>query len=253
MSGEQDMRRMGGLRKKLPWTYWTMVAGALAIAGIPPFAGFFSKDEMLWKAWETLHPVLWVMGGVTAAMTAFYMFRLIYLTFHGEFRGTEEQRHHLHESPLVMTVPLAILAVLSLVGGFIDVPGALGGSHGLDRWLAPTVATATAHGWEADNTVTINEMADAAAHGAVHATDPREYVFMLIRVGISLGGISPRWSSTCTGASCPRASRRHPGPSIRCSSASTGWTSSTTRPSCAPTTGCATSSRPSTSGSWTGW
>jgi NADH-quinone oxidoreductase subunit L len=184
MSGEQDMRRMGGLKEKLPWTYWTMLVGALAIAGIPPFAGFFSKDEMLWKAWEGAHPVLWVMGGAASAMTAFYMFRLIFMTFHGSFRGTEEQRHHLHESPLSMTVPLAILAVLSTVGGFIDVPGALGGSHRLDSWLGPAVATAaSAHGAAAGEVA----LAEGAAHGTGGAAI--EYLFMVVAVAIAVAGI----------------------------------------------------------------
>ena len=183
MSGEQDMRQMGGLKDKLPWTYWTMVVGALAIAGIPPLAGFFSKDEMLWKAWEGTHPILWLMGGAASAMTAFYMFRLILMTFHGTFRGTSEQQHHLHESPRSMTVPLAILAVLSAVGGFMDVPGALGGSHRLDQWLAPSVAAGSAHG-AAEGAASIAE--GAASHGA----DPMEYVFMAIAVAISCLGIA---------------------------------------------------------------
>src|SRR4026209_2593604 len=109
MSGEQDMRRMGGLKKHLPITYWTFLVGCLAIAGVPGLAGFFSKDAILGAAWES-HIVLWAVGAVTAGITAFYMFRLFFMTFHGKFRGTEDQHHHLHESPPSMTLPLVVLA-----------------------------------------------------------------------------------------------------------------------------------------------
>ena len=115
MSGEQDMRKMGGLRKKIPITYWTFVFACIAIAGVPGFSGFFSKDEILWKAFSAggAYRIIWVIGAITAGMTAFYMFRLLFGTFHGECRASEEVKHHIHESPKVMTVPLMILAVLS--------------------------------------------------------------------------------------------------------------------------------------------
>lgn len=122
MSDEQDIRNMGGLRKHLPITFITFLLGTIAIAGIPPFAGFFSKDEIL--AHVFLHnKVLWGLGVLGSAMTSFYMFRLLFLTFFGEFRGTEEQRHHLHESPITMTLPLMVLAVLSVAGGLLNLPG----------------------------------------------------------------------------------------------------------------------------------
>jgi NADH-quinone oxidoreductase subunit L len=117
MGGEQDMRRMGGLHKRLPWTFWTFVVGTLAIAGIPPLSGFVSKDEILAAA--SHHPVLFALALATALLTAFYMGRLVALTFLGEFRGSEEPRQHLHESPWVMLVPLVALAVGSAVAGML--------------------------------------------------------------------------------------------------------------------------------------
>ncbi|MDP9120838.1 MAG: NADH-quinone oxidoreductase subunit L, partial [Acidobacteriota bacterium] len=144
MSGEQDMRQMGGLRKRLPVTFATFLIGALAIAGIPPLAGFFSKDEILAAAAGKNHWVLYATGLLTAGLTAFYMFRAVYLTFFGKFRGTHEQEHHLHESPPVMTVPLVILAVGAVVAGWVGIPRVLGfnllptGAFG--RYLEPVVA-----------------------------------------------------------------------------------------------------------------
>jgi NADH-quinone oxidoreductase subunit L len=135
MSTEQDMRRMGGLRKALPITFLTMLIGCLAISGIPPFAGFFSKDEILSHVYEH-SKVMWAIGVFTSFLTAFYMFRLLFLTFFGEFRGTEEQRHHLHESPASMTLPLIGLAILSAVGGFMGAPMFVG-KHFLADYLAP--------------------------------------------------------------------------------------------------------------------
>jgi NADH-quinone oxidoreductase subunit L len=136
MSDEQDMRNMGGLRKKLPITFATMLIGTIAIAGIPPFAGFFSKDEILAHAYEH-SKVMYGIGVFTAMLTSFYMFRMMFLTFSGKFRGTSEQEHHLHESPLSMTLPLIVLAILSAIGGFIGVPEALHGHHELAAFLKP--------------------------------------------------------------------------------------------------------------------
>ena len=140
LSDEQDMRRMGGLASRLPWTHRTMLIATLAIAGIPPFAGFFSKDEILFNAYANGHRVVWLVGLVGAFLTAFYMFRLYILTFRGDSRVTPEAEHHLHESPPAMIVPLAILAVLSLVGGFVG-PPMIPGGHPFERWLAPVFAT----------------------------------------------------------------------------------------------------------------
>ncbi|WP_379969294.1 NADH-quinone oxidoreductase subunit L [Epilithonimonas sp. UC225_85] len=138
MSGEQDMRFMGGLRKKIPVTYWTFLIGTLAITGIPPLSGMVSKDEILTHIYA-INPVLWGLTLFSAALTAIYMFRLLFLTFFGEFRGTEEQKHHLHESPLTMTLPLVVLAILSVVGGFINLPHFIGHGHfqKLAHWLQP--------------------------------------------------------------------------------------------------------------------
>jgi NADH-quinone oxidoreductase subunit L len=136
VSDEQDMRKMGGLKSKLPITFATMLIGTIAISGIPPFAGFFSKDEILAAAFAH-STTMYVIGVITAMFTSFYMFRMLYLTFYGKFRGTAEQEHHLHESPSTMTIPLIVLAILSIVGGFIGVPKVLGGNHWLEHFLAP--------------------------------------------------------------------------------------------------------------------
>jgi NADH-quinone oxidoreductase subunit L len=144
VSGEQNMRNMGGLKGKLPVTFITMLIGTLAISGIPPFAGFFSKDEIL--AHTYMHsPVLYVLGVLGAMFTSFYMFRLMFLTFWGSFRGTHEQEHHLHESPPSMTIPLIVLAILSTIGGFMGVPEALGGHHWLEHWLEPVLSKSAVH------------------------------------------------------------------------------------------------------------
>ncbi|MBS1533216.1 MAG: NADH-quinone oxidoreductase subunit L [Bacteroidetes bacterium] len=139
MSNEQDMRQMGGLKGKLKITFITMLIGTLAISGIPPFAGFFSKDEILAHVFAH-NETMYIIGVITAMFTSFYMFRMLYLTFYGKFRGTSEQEHHLHESPPTMTIPLIVLAVLSIVGGFIGIPEVLGGHHWLEGWLSPVFA-----------------------------------------------------------------------------------------------------------------
>jgi NADH-quinone oxidoreductase subunit L len=158
MGGEQDMRHMGGLKQKLPWTHRTMLVGCIAIAGVPPLAGFFSKDEILWSAFKVggYGQVVWLMGFVVAALTAFYMFRMYHLTFSGSFRGTEEQAHHLHESPPSMVVPLQVLAIGSIVAGLVGIPAVLGEplhipnvfEHFLEPVFAPahhTLATVFTH------------------------------------------------------------------------------------------------------------
>ena len=137
LHGEQDMRKMGGLKKAMPITFITMLIAALAISGIFPLAGFWSKDEILMTAFHA-NIALWVIGSIASIMTAFYMFRLIYLTFFNSFRGTEEQKRHLHESPSLITVPLIILAILSFFGGIISLPG----HSWLHEYLAPLFAKA---------------------------------------------------------------------------------------------------------------
>jgi NADH-quinone oxidoreductase subunit L len=141
MHHEQDIMKMGGLRKKLPITHITFLIGCLAIAGIPPFAGFFSKDEILTAALEK-NPVYYVLALATSLMTAFYMFRLYFLTFSGKFRGSHEQEHHLHESPVPMTLPLIVLAILSVVGGWVGIPAVFAeNAHLLSHFLSPVVAS----------------------------------------------------------------------------------------------------------------
>ncbi|HEY4322380.1 MAG TPA: NADH-quinone oxidoreductase subunit L [Mucilaginibacter sp.] len=143
VSGEQDMRKMGGLKSKLPITFWTMLIGTIAISGIPPFAGFFSKDEIL--AHTFTHSItMYVIGVITAMFTSFYMFRMLYLTFYGKFRGTHEQEHHLHESPPTMYIPLIVLAILSIVGGFVGLPESWGSHHLLGEFLSPVFKASAA-------------------------------------------------------------------------------------------------------------
>ena len=184
MHHEQDITKMGGLRRWLPHTHWTFLVSTLAIAGIPPLAGFFSKDEILWKAWSSPHgsPWLWVMGVLGAGLTAFYMLRLLILTFYGSCRADLETQHHVRESPASMTLPLVILASLAIVGGWVGVPPALGGSNRFEHFLAP---------------VFVEHMAAAAAGGlhassatVAHASSTVEYVLMAVSVAIALLGIA---------------------------------------------------------------
>jgi NADH-quinone oxidoreductase subunit L len=139
MSGEQDLQKMGGLWNRIPTTARTFGVATLAIAGIPPLAGFFSKDEILGQAFEK-NPLLWLLGFITAGLTAFYMFRLIFLAFFGYSRADAHVEEHIHESPPTMTVPLMILALLSFIGGWIGWPEALGGSNRFEQFLEPVIA-----------------------------------------------------------------------------------------------------------------
>jgi len=186
---EQDMRKMGGLAPRLPQTFRTMLIATLAIAGIVPFAGFFSKDQILGSVAAGGHPALYVVGVATAAMTAFYMFRLIRMTFAGEFRGTHEQEHHLHESPATLTVPLWILAAGSVLSGFIWVP--MGVSNLLPRFLAPALAEMPEH---------------HMSHGA-------ELGLMALSLGAALAGIAlaVRWY---TGRPAPEHAAHRPAEEI---------------------------------------
>src|SRR5262250_1266057 len=143
MSGEQDMRNMGDLGGRIKTTYRTVLIATLAIAGIFPFAGFFSKDEILWQTWSRengAYRFLWYIGYATALMTAFYMFRLVYLTFYSKPRMRPEVEHHIHESPASMTGPLIVLAVMSLFAGFLGWPHSLGGSDRFAKFLDPVFA-----------------------------------------------------------------------------------------------------------------
>ena len=168
MSGEQDMTKMGALAKKIPTTYRTMLVATLAIAGIPPLAGFFSKDEILEKAFER-SPALWVVGWITAGMTAFYMFRLLFMTFHGESHVDHDVEHHIHESPRAMTIPLTILAVLSIIGGWIGIGGRF------EKFLEPVTAGM------------------AAPEIAAEASKAPALLLMAASVLLALGGIWLAW------------------------------------------------------------
>ncbi len=140
LGGQQDMRKMGGVKAFMLVTYITFFIATLAISGIPPFAGFFSKDEILISAFEH-NKVLWMIGSLASVFTAFYMFRALFLTFFGEFRGTEEEKHHIHESPKTMTIPLVVLATLSVLGGLLGLPGC--------NWIAEYLAPVLPHAAEA--------------------------------------------------------------------------------------------------------
>jgi NADH-quinone oxidoreductase subunit L len=212
--GEQDMRKMGGLKQYMPRTHWTMLVATIAISGVPPLAGFFSKDEILAAAWE-YHWAVWVVGALTAGITAFYMFRLYFMTFTGRYRGAEVEGietsepehgghnlipdsrhldegdehsdkahgHHVHahaphESPLSMTGVLMILAVLAILGGFVGLPAVLGGAHPtrFQHWLEPVLLPLGGQHFEFGE--------------ASHAT---EWLLMLVSVGIALAGILLAW------------------------------------------------------------
>ena len=209
VGGEQDMRRMGGLRSKIPWTFWTMTAGTLAIAGIPGLAGFFSKDEILWRAYQASW-AYWLVGAVTAFMTSFYMFRLWFLTFFGEYRGESEVADNhaihaahdahsghghggVHESPKVMLIPLAILAVLSVIGGYIGVPGSLGGNNQFDKFLGPVFHASDPA--RAQNTATGER---DASEQETEGPEPKsgastELMFTAISVTLALLGFGLAW------------------------------------------------------------
>ncbi len=171
MGGEVDMQRMGGLRRYMPVTYVTMLIASLSISGLPGLAGFFSKDEILFRAYSAggVGVVVWVLGTVSALLTAFYSFRLIFLTFHGRFRGTEEQRHHLHESPKVMTVPLMLLCAGAIAAGWVGIPPLLGGGGQFSEFLAPVLGHPEAEASHAEEWMTMGLSVLVAAGGVLLA------------------------------------------------------------------------------------
>ncbi len=218
LSGEQDMRVMGGLRRRIPVTFWTMTMGVFAIAGIPPLAGFFSKDEILYQTFASPNPLgklLWLVGLLTAGLTSFYMFRLWFKTFFGAERfdehalahgqsthplpdqtathathseaaaaehdsGQATHAHGVHESPWIMTAPLAVLAILSVIGGWVGIPAALGGHNEIEHFLDPVFAsTAALHGASALN-------ADQVSHSL-------EQGLALVSVLVALLGLAVAW------------------------------------------------------------
>jgi NADH-quinone oxidoreductase subunit L len=189
MSGEQDMRKMGGLRKALPITHATFVIATLAIAGVPGLAGFFSKDAILEQTFAGGHTVLWVVGLATAGLTACYMFRAVFMTFYGRFRGTDEQKHHLHESPPSMTVPLIVLAAGSVLAGYVGMPRAwLHGDSWLQHFLSGSIYSLASHG-----PVAAHGGGEEAAHAAHHLAASTEWLLMILSVVVALIGILLAW------------------------------------------------------------
>ncbi|GAB4320690.1 MAG: NADH-quinone oxidoreductase subunit L [Candidatus Sumerlaeia bacterium] len=199
---EQNMFRMGGLRKYMPTTHWTYLVACLAIAGVPPFSGFFSKDEILWSAYHHGKPIVWAVGLVTAFLTAFYMFRSYFLTFGGDdSRLDPHARAHLHESPARMTIPLIILAAGALVGGFINLPAAI--AHGRFSWLHHFLDPVTGAG---ERTVA------ALGHHPFPAVGDHETEVLLMIVSslVALAGIALAWVMARGGAFLDQEARQRP-------------------------------------------
>jgi NADH-quinone oxidoreductase subunit L len=195
LAGEQDLRHMGGLKKDLPITYWTFLIGAIAIAGVPGLAGFFSKDEILYRTFASGHTMLWTVGAITSLMTAFYMFRLVFLAFHGERRHaraeapghaahdehpdaeSHDAHHgmHLHDAPMAMAIPLIVLAMGSVAAGYLNLPAGLGGSAFLEHFLEPSLHV---------------PVVDGAHAAAEHANHALELTLMMVSSLIAIVGIA---------------------------------------------------------------
>ncbi len=190
LSGELDIRKMGGLRKKIPITFATFFIATLAIAGVPGLSGFFSKDEILWMAFssERGHFLIWLVAAVAAGMTAFYMFRALFMTFFGESRVDHHVAHHIHESPRVMTIPLMVLAFLSIVGGYVGIPHVLGGANHIHEFLAPVVGGG-AEPVKTQAMFSLISEAWAAGGGAGGHSATLELFLMALSVVIALIGI----------------------------------------------------------------
>jgi NADH-quinone oxidoreductase subunit L len=195
MSGQQDMRFMGALRKKIPITYLTMLIGTLAIAGVPGLAGFFSKDEILWQAWSAhdgAFRALWYVAFATALMTSFYMFRLIFLTFFGGPRMSHEVEHHVHESPRSMTLPLIVLAVCAVFAGYLGVSPSIArlvGIHGdtnrFEHFLAPVFENSTEKSYLAQSENPAEEKKEDGS--------PSEYLLMGLSIAAAGAGCWSAW------------------------------------------------------------
>ena len=189
LNGEQDLRKMGGLRKALPITYWTFLIGTLAIAGVPLLSGFFSKDEILWKTYASGNIILWVLAVLTAFLTATYMFRLVYMAFYGERRDGDAHAH-LHDAPPAMAIALIVLAIGSVAAGYVGVPKVLGGSNNIESYLEPSFVAPGGEAAEASP-----EMApEVAAEGsAEHGGSSLEMTLMGVSVLVAFGGIGTAW------------------------------------------------------------
>jgi NADH-quinone oxidoreductase subunit L len=186
MSGEQDLRHMGDLQRRIPTTHWTMLVATLAIAGIFPFAGFFSKDEILWQTWTSeggAYRILWFVGYGTALMTALYMFRLMYLAFYSPSRMSPAAEDHVHESPKSITVPLVILALCSIGAGWVSWPHSLSGSANFEKFLKPVFS---------QEAVVLNEEGKsgqlAAGQKEAERTDATEYLLMVLSLAAAVVG-----------------------------------------------------------------
>jgi NADH-quinone oxidoreductase subunit L len=202
LAGEQDIRKMGGLRKELPITYWTFLIGSLAIAGVPFLSGFFSKDEILWKAYSGGHTTVWFVAAVASLLTAIYMFRLVFVTFHGE-RASSAGAHrdqvsggghsgHLHDAPAPMAFALIVLAIGSVAAGYIGVPTVLGGSNHIEHYLAPSFAAPGVevggeHG--ASLAEAGHEPAGVGGHSAEATDHAAEATLMAVSSGAAVAGI----------------------------------------------------------------
>jgi NADH-quinone oxidoreductase subunit L len=235
LHGEQDLRHMGGLKKELPITYWTFLVGAIAIAGVPGLAGFFSKDEILWKTFSGGHTMLWVVGILTALLTATYMFRLVFMAFHGERRHAATPAHahghahdahadhghgshghgghggHLHDAPPAMALALIVLAIGSVLAGYVGVPAALGGSNAIEHYLEPSFharasepsgahGAAEVHGsdlsaaHEGGVAATPQRAGESGAHGeAAHHDTATELALMGVSIALAFAGIGLAW------------------------------------------------------------
>ncbi|TLN20181.1 NADH-quinone oxidoreductase subunit L, partial [bacterium] len=198
MHDEQDMRKMGNLRHHMPHTYRTFLIATIAIAGIPPLAGFFSKDEILWMAFSRGFTFQWFLGFLAAGITAFYMFRLVFMTFFGKEKF-DHHHVHPHESPASMYLPLYVLAGLSIVGGWLGIPEALGGSNLFHHWLAPVLDSSSSNEAVKHAAAMVGSgglgVASAYASGGANAAaagghDAIEYVLMAASVGYALCGIT---------------------------------------------------------------
>jgi NADH-quinone oxidoreductase subunit L len=186
LSGEQNLRNMGDLRQRIPTTHWTMLVATLAIAGVFPLAGFFSKDEILWQTWTSeggAYRVLWFIGYGTALMTAFYMFRLMYLTFYSPSRMSDAVEHHVHESPKSMTGPLVVLAICSIGAGWLSWPHSLGGSARLEKFLEPVFAREALVLQEEGKSAQL-----AAGEKEAEHTNKSEYLLMILSLAAAIAG-----------------------------------------------------------------
>jgi NADH-quinone oxidoreductase subunit L len=226
LHGEQDIRNMGGLRKALPITYWTFLIGAIAIAGVPGLSGFFSKDEILFETFVGGHTVLWAMSALTALLTAAYMFRLVFLTFHGERRhdapaapGQDEHPHtapahvhpagsHLHDAPPAMAVALVVLAIGSVAAGWVGIPHALGGHNALHTWLEPVFVADVAGGEAAVLEGGLTE----GAGGEAESHESLERTLMLVSSVLALLGIGMAWQIWITRRDIAEAAARRCAP-----------------------------------------